>query len=67
MTSYPIPKGWRRVTRGKTRTGDKAWDMSRLRFESLSGFLVGYQATLFVCIIRRVTAKENASGEGREV
>ena len=58
MTSYPIPKGWRRVTRGKTRKGDKAWDMSRLRFESLSGFLFGCQVKLFVCIIRRKTAKE---------
>jgi hypothetical protein len=57
MSAYPIPKGWRRVTRGKTRKGDKAWDRWHLRFESLS-LLVGYRATLFACVIRRKTAKE---------
>jgi hypothetical protein len=25
MSPYPIPKGWRRVTRGRTLKGDKAW------------------------------------------
>jgi uncharacterized protein YbdZ (MbtH family) len=24
-TTYPIPNGWRRVRRGRTRKGDKAW------------------------------------------
>jgi hypothetical protein len=56
--TYPIPKGWRRVKRGKTRNSDMAWDRFRLRFESLSGFLFGCQVKLFVCIIRRKTAKE---------
>ena len=54
MSDYPIPEGWRRVTRGRTRKGDKSWYWVTGWQVKAAGLLVDD----YLCIIRRVTAKE---------
>ena len=59
-TTYPIPKGWRRVVRGRTRKGDKAWYQSdRCRTGDWvdvanEWWVVGLPVDGYWCIIRRV-------------
>ncbi len=59
MSDYPIPKGWRRVTRGKTRKGDKCWGYSSdLKRRFVPCVILDVEVQYFTCIIRRKTAKE---------
>jgi hypothetical protein len=51
-TTYPIPRGWRRVVRGKTQEGDKAWLKFDFCFAVLDFF--GRPVRMYYCIIRRV-------------
>jgi hypothetical protein len=53
-TTYPIPRGWRRVVRGRTRKGDKAWETSvgGNRFGPVT--FIGWDVRDFLCVIRRV-------------
>ena len=52
--TYPIPKGWRRVTRGKTRKGDRAWFnwSSHAQFDWCRE--LGVPVMEFSCVIRRI-------------
>ncbi len=49
-TQYPIPPGWRRVTRGGTRKGDKALQYDRKTWLDMPD---DCQVTCYV-VIRRV-------------
>lgn len=49
---YPIPRGWRRVTRGNARWTDEVWDSVCEQFVDCKWRNV--PATQFVCVIRRV-------------
>ena len=73
--TYPVPRNWRRVTRGRTRRGDKAWwkpciigQRGRWRvvrekgWHGEAGWQCGSPVSDFWCIIRRVTAAKR----GRE-
>jgi hypothetical protein len=53
-TTYPIPRGWRRVTRGRTHEGDKGWGISRGKFLAIPAHDISRSVTDFYCIIRRV-------------
>ncbi len=52
-TKYPIPRGWRRVTRGKTRSGDRTWFnwSSHAQFDWCRE--LGVPVMEFSCVIRR--------------
>ena len=58
-STYPIPRGWRRVTQGRTRKGDKAW--TPLYNNRENGYwakkmvwAIGAPVADYWCIIRRV-------------
>ena len=51
-TTYPIPRGWRRVTRGKTRWTDQVWNQVTKQFESCDWR--NARIDEFTCVIRRV-------------
>ena len=51
-TTYPIPRGWRRVTRGRTHEGDKVWCPVKGVWIPMP--YVGREVDGFYCVIRRV-------------
>lgn len=51
---YPIPRGWRRVTRGRTRKGDELWGIESGRFLPIAQTNVNERVADFFCVIRCV-------------
>jgi hypothetical protein len=59
--NYPIPKGWRRIYRGRRRKGDKSWFSYAHGGGEFKDVVedAGLPVNIFYCIIRR--AKKTAA------
>lgn len=58
MLKLKIPKGWRKVTRGKAKDGDRVWDGITIPPRWLSAkvqFLTDISVQHLYCCIRRKT------------
>jgi hypothetical protein len=57
-TTYPIPRGWRRVRRGYVRRGDKLRcldiDNRKMMFDRVHVWNYGTPVKDYICVIRRV-------------
>jgi hypothetical protein len=55
-TQYPIPRGWRRVTRGYIRRGDRLRYLfnGKYRFGRVEVWKYGHPVKNYLCVIRRI-------------